>query len=121
MRKNGNLLYNNFGVILNYMFNLDRLTEIKSKRLPLHIVEKKIPYIDGFMHWHIAVCVKHAQLYAFTRNGTHKFESLILDMSKASLEHMKAIFKTSFFSGQKSCMVRCPVWKWKELHLRDGF
>ena len=66
--ENGNLLYN-FGVILNYMFNLDRLTEIKSKRLPLHIVEKKIPYIDG-----------DGNLIKPTTPNGYKFESLILDM-----------------------------------------
>ena len=66
--ENGNLLYN-FGVILNYMFNLDRLTEIKSKRLPLHIVEKKIPYIDS-----------DGNLIKPTTPNGYKFESLILDM-----------------------------------------
>ncbi len=66
--ENGNLLYN-FGVILNYMFNLDRLTEIKSKRLPLHIVEKKIPYIDD-----------DGNLIKPTTPNGYKFESLILDM-----------------------------------------
>lgn len=64
----GNLLYN-FGVILNYMFKLDRLEEIRSKRLPLHVVEKKIPYIDN-----------EGNLVKPTTPNGYKFESLILDM-----------------------------------------
>lgn len=64
----GNLLYN-FGVILNYMFKLDHLEEIRSKRLPLHIVEKKIPYIN-----------EQGELIKPTAPNGYKFESLILDM-----------------------------------------
>ena len=41
----GDLLYG-YGVILNYIFRLDKLEEIDSKKLPYHIVEKKIPYIN---------------------------------------------------------------------------
>ncbi|MBR3643105.1 MAG: UTP--glucose-1-phosphate uridylyltransferase, partial [Parasporobacterium sp.] len=33
----GNLLYN-FGVILNYMFSLDRLEHIQNQKLPIHVV-----------------------------------------------------------------------------------
>lgn len=64
----GNLLYR-FGVILNYMFRLDRLEEIQSTALPVHIVEKKIPHLDEH-----GILVKPE-----TPNG-YKFESLILDM-----------------------------------------
>ena len=41
----GSLLYG-FGVILNYLFSLEKLFEIAEKRMPLHIVEKKVPYVD---------------------------------------------------------------------------
>lgn len=37
----------NFGVILNYLFNKDALIRIVDDRLPLHVVEKKIPHIDA--------------------------------------------------------------------------
>ena len=43
--ENGNLKYR-FGVILNYLFKMDRMYEIVNGKMPLHIVEKKIPYID---------------------------------------------------------------------------
>lgn len=41
----GKLLYN-YGVILNYLFNVEVLTRIMNQNLPTHIVEKKIPYIN---------------------------------------------------------------------------
>lgn len=66
--ENGTLLYN-FGVILNYMFNLDRLEEIRNKKMPLHIVEKKIPYIN-----------ERGELIKPSAPNGYKFESLILDM-----------------------------------------
>ncbi len=43
--ENGKLKYR-FGVILNYLFSLKRMYEIVDGKMPLHIVEKKIPYID---------------------------------------------------------------------------
>ncbi|MDE5679230.1 MAG: UTP--glucose-1-phosphate uridylyltransferase, partial [Lachnospiraceae bacterium] len=36
----------NFGVILNYLFKESALHEMLEKKLPLHVVEKKIPYMD---------------------------------------------------------------------------
>lgn len=64
----GNLLYA-FGVILNYIFRVDKLEEIVERRLPVHVVEKKIPYMkeDGTF-------VKPE-----TPNG-YKFETLVVDM-----------------------------------------
>ncbi len=35
-----------FWVILNYIFRVDKLEEIVGRHLPVHVVEKKIPYID---------------------------------------------------------------------------
>ena len=70
MAKNeaGEYLYN-YGVILNYLFRIDKLNEIIDKRMPLHEAEKKIPYVDpdGTAH------------SPETPNG-YKFETLILDM-----------------------------------------
>ena len=59
----------NFGVILNYLFAIDELERIREKSLPLHIVEKKIPYIDE----------KANLVKPSTPNG-YKFEQLVLDM-----------------------------------------
>ncbi len=64
----GNLLYN-FGVILNYMFRIDRLEAIAGKTMPIHIVEKKIPHLDE----------SGALIKPKTENG-YKFEALVLDM-----------------------------------------
>ena len=64
----GSLLYG-FGVILNYLFSVEKLLEIAEKQMPLHIVEKKVPYIDEN-----GVAVKPETPNAY------KFETLILDM-----------------------------------------
>ncbi len=64
----GSLLYG-FGVILNYLFSVEKLFEIAEKQMPLHIVEKKVPYIDEN-----GVAVKPETPNAY------KFETLILDM-----------------------------------------
>ncbi len=36
-----------YGVILNYLFSLKRLEETEKEKIPVHIVKKKIPYING--------------------------------------------------------------------------
>lgn len=58
-----------FGVILNYLFKLEELEAIGDKNMPLHIVEKKIPYMDDKFNF-----VKPDK-----PNG-YKFETLVLDM-----------------------------------------
>ncbi len=67
---NGDLAYN-FGVILNYLFRVKDLVEIMEKSMPLHIVEKKIPYMDE----------NGSNVSPETPNG-YKFETLVLDMIK---------------------------------------
>jgi UDP-N-acetylglucosamine/UDP-N-acetylgalactosamine diphosphorylase len=64
----GEYVYN-FGVILNYLFRTEALEKILNDRLPVHIVEKKIPYMDEQENY-----VKPA-----SPNG-YKFETLVLDM-----------------------------------------
>lgn len=59
----------NFGVILNYLFNVPELEEIVDKSLPYHVVEKKIPYIND----------KGEEVAPEEPNGC-KFEQLVLDM-----------------------------------------
>lgn len=66
--ENGRLLYN-YGVILNYLFRVDTLVKIVDESLPIHMVEKKIPYLDE-----AGASVKPEQ-----PNG-YKFEMLVLDM-----------------------------------------
>ena len=64
----GNPAYN-FGVILNYLFNVRALEGLLDGNLPLHIVEKKIPYLNE-----AGEPVKPEE-----PNG-YKFENLVLDM-----------------------------------------
>lgn len=66
--ENGEPAYN-FGVILNYLFREKDLEEIAARKLPLHIVEKKIPYLDE----------KGELVKPESPNG-YKFEQLVLDM-----------------------------------------
>lgn len=64
----GSLLYG-FGVILNYLFSLEKLFEIAEKQMPLHIVEKKVPYLD-----------ENGDFIKPETPNAYKFETLILDM-----------------------------------------
>lgn len=59
----------NYGVILNYLFRVKDLVDILSNEMPLHIVEKKIPYIDENGNY----------INPSEPNG-HKYETLVLDM-----------------------------------------
>lgn len=59
----------NFGVILNYLFREADLHRIMNCRLPLHIVEKKIPHIDA----------AGRKTEPAKPNG-YKYETLVLDM-----------------------------------------
>ena len=58
-----------YGVILNYLFRQEDLWEIAAGRLPLHIVEKKIPYLDE----------QGRHVKPEEPNG-YKFEQLALDL-----------------------------------------
>ena len=58
-----------FGVILNYLFHVPELLEIADRKLPLHIVEKKIPCLNE----------QGEPVKPETPNG-YKFENLVLDM-----------------------------------------
>lgn len=64
----GRLLYN-YGVILNYLFEVKTLTEIMNQNMPIHVVEKKIPYING-----------EGELIKPKEPNGYKFETLVLDM-----------------------------------------
>ncbi len=67
-KENGDLLYG-FGVILNYVFSEKKLEEIADARMPIHVVEKKIPYTDEAGNF----------VKPDASNG-YKFETLVLDM-----------------------------------------
>ena len=66
--ENGEPAYN-YGVILNYLFKTRELKRVAEDRMPLHIVKKKIPYIND----------KGEQIQPDEPNGI-KFEQLVLDM-----------------------------------------
>lgn len=59
----------NFGVILNYLFKVTELAKLLDGNMPLHIVEKKIPYLD-----------ENGTLIKPESPNGYKFETLILDM-----------------------------------------
>ena len=59
----------NFGVILNYLFNEKALEALLDGSLPLHIVEKKIPYLN-----------EAGELVKPEAPNGYKFENLVLDM-----------------------------------------
>lgn len=67
-RDNGELAYK-YGVILNYLFTIEDLEKNLEKDLGIHIVKKKIPYIDE----------NGNSVKPETENG-YKFETLVLDM-----------------------------------------
>ena len=46
---NGELTFG-FGVILNYMFNVEKLRDVNKKKLPYHLAKKKIPCLKGTRH-----------------------------------------------------------------------
>lgn len=61
----GNLSYR-YGVILNYIFRTDKLEKIMNNEMPVHIVKKKVKYIDNNGET--------------VNSDVFKFETLVLDM-----------------------------------------
>lgn len=59
----------NYGVILNYLFNEKQLEKVMNEKLMLHIVEKKIPFMD-----------QNGNFIKPDKPNGYKFEQLILDM-----------------------------------------
>lgn len=66
--ENGRLLFN-YGVILNYLFRIDELDRIIDNPLPVHVVEKKVPYID-----------ENGNLVKPDAPNGYKYELLVLDL-----------------------------------------
>ncbi|MDE5754290.1 MAG: UDPGP type 1 family protein [Oscillospiraceae bacterium] len=64
----GRLSYN-YGVILNYLFQTKKLTELLHNQLPVHIVNKAVPYLD-----------KNGIQVKPEYPNAYKFESLVLDL-----------------------------------------
>ena len=68
--KNGDLVYS-YGVIMNYLFRLTKLEEIVDRKIPVHIVEKKIE----------CLCEDGVTRKPEKENGK-KFEMLAVDLIK---------------------------------------
>lgn len=66
--ENGDPAYN-YGVILNYLFHVPELEAVADDKMPLHIVEKKIPCLD-----------ENGELVKPESPNGFKFEQLVLDM-----------------------------------------
>lgn len=68
--EDGTLSYN-YGVILNYLFRVDKLNKTLSVKLPLHRAFKKIKYMDA-----------NGVIITPEEPNAYKFETLVLDMIK---------------------------------------
>lgn len=66
----GTLSYN-WGVILNYVFRIDKLNDILGMHLPLHQAFKKIKYLDD-----------NGNIVVPDEPNAYKYETLVLDMVK---------------------------------------
>ena len=66
--ENGDPAYN-YGVILNYLFRTSELASVADDKMPLHVVKKKIPYMDE----------NGNEVKPNEPNG-FKFEQLVIDM-----------------------------------------
>lgn len=69
LREPGGRLSYNYGVILNYLFRVEKLQKIMDQRMPVHLVKKKIPYLNE----------QGQRVEPEAPNG-YKFETLVLDM-----------------------------------------
>lgn len=58
-----------FGVTLNYLFRVDKIENISNTSMPIHLVEKRIPYLT-----------KDGQYIVPENPNGYKFEELALDM-----------------------------------------
>ncbi len=58
-----------FGVILNYLFRVEKLEEVMRNRMPVHVVEKKIPCLD-----------EAGNPVSPTEPNGYKFETLAVDL-----------------------------------------
>ncbi len=67
-KENGDPVFN-FGVTLNYTFRMDKLIDIINAEIPVHVVEKKIPYLNDA-----------GELVSPESPNGYKFETLVLDM-----------------------------------------
>lgn len=68
--EDGTLSYN-YGVILNYLFRVDKLNKTLSVKLPLHRAFKKVKYMDT-----------NGEIITPEEPNAYKFETLVLDMVK---------------------------------------
>lgn len=67
-KEDGDLAYK-YGVILNYLFNMEDLEKNLNSNLIVHVVKKKVPYLNE----------AGEKIKPETENG-YKFETLVLDM-----------------------------------------
>ena len=70
-RENDRTLSYNWGVILNYVFRIDKLNEILGMHLPLHRAFKKVKCLDS-----------EGNVITPEEPNAYKFETLVLDMVK---------------------------------------
>ena len=60
-----------YGVILNYLFKIEKLEDTENAKIPVHIVQKKIPYLN-----------KDGETVKPTAENGKKYETLVVDLIK---------------------------------------
>lgn len=107
--ENGELAYR-FGVTLNYFFHVEELEQILNTRMPVHVVQKKIPYLDD-----------SGKLVKPEEPNGYKFEELVVDM----IHLMKDCLPTEIIREEEFAPIKNPVGvdsveSARELMIRNG-
>ena len=107
--EDGERLYN-FGVILNYLFKVDVLYRIKDEKLPIHVVTKKIEYIN-----------QNGELVKPQEPNGHKFEMLTVDMIELAASCLPyEVVREKEFAPVKNATGVDSVESARELLLKNG-
>lgn len=100
-----------FGVILNYLFRVDALERIVDRKLPVHVVEKKIPYMDA-----------DGKLVQPEKENGYKFETLVVDMIRMMNDTLAfEVVREKEFAPIKNLHGRDSLDSSRELMKKNGF
>lgn len=106
----GSLAYG-FGVTLNYLFSIQSLKKTLNKKIPLHIVKKKVPYIDA-----------NGNLITPEELNAYKFETLALDLIHEMDDCLAfEVERTKEFAPVKNKEGRDSVDTARELLIKNGY
>lgn len=109
-RENDELIYR-YGVILNYLFRIDKLKEIVSKKIPIHTVKKKVEFID-----------ENGEKVIPEKENAFKYETLILDLVRLMGECLPyEVEREKEFAPVKNRSGVDSVDSARELLLKNGY